>query len=400
MFMTLHRGLAIALCAVAGIGFVHGKFAIRAKDVPVDRVMQNIKAILKKDPKNAKAHYVLGRIQALAFASNSDTVNIVPAPSSDSLPSFAPYDTVLVRREKKPKFSPKEISRYRQSIEHYQAATRLDPKDDLAWLGLGWMLELGAPRAGELLPLVTTERQNQAAMAAYWKAFNLKAQGETKAQTFFMAGERQISLEAAEGILRIQAKRKPTAAERKDMERLKKAIATLKSVPIAVTPIVIPLHGETSLPELLGHGTVRFDLAGDGAKRQWPWVAPQTGILVWDPAGKGKIESGRQLFGSATWWMFFSDGYEAMRSLDDNADGWLSGLELKGIGVWQDRNQNGVSDRGEVAPLARHGITGLAVRPSRRDGRTLIADRGVRFVGGRVGPSFDWVPVSVTPRTR
>ena len=44
------------------------------------------------------------------------------------------------------------------------------------------------------------------------------------------------------------------------------------------------------------------------------------------------------MFGSVTWWLFFSDGYRALDTLDDNRDGRLTGSELSGIAVWFDRN--------------------------------------------------------------
>ena len=74
------------------------------------------------------------------------------------------------------------------------------------------------------------------------------------------------------------------------------------------------------------------------------------------------ITSALQWFGNVTFWLFWSNGYEPMRALDDNADGELSGAELRHLAIWHDRNRDGVSDAGEVRPLAAHGIVALSCR--------------------------------------
>jgi hypothetical protein len=134
-----------------------------------------------------------------------------------------------------------------------------------------------------------------------------------------------------------------------------------------------------------------FDLAGDDLHREWPWVKPDTSFLAWDPAGTGQITSGRALFGSATWWIRFRDGYEALSVLDDNGDGQLTGDELQGIVVWTDHNANGVSEPGEVQSLARLGIAAIATRPRIAVDSTLTVDRGVTLTSGATVPTFDWV---------
>ena len=82
---------------------------------------------------------------------------------------------------------------------------------------------------------------------------------------------------------------------------------------------------------------LKSDLAGSGQAQPYTWVQPDTGILVWDPWSEGRIRSGRQLFGSVTFHMFWSDGYRALDALDDNRDGELRGNELKGLAAWFDR---------------------------------------------------------------
>ncbi|MCX5688288.1 MAG: hypothetical protein NTV94_00595 [Planctomycetota bacterium] len=103
-----------------------------------------------------------------------------------------------------------------------------------------------------------------------------------------------------------------------------------------------------------------------------------------------------QLFGNATWWMMFENGYKAMDALDDNANGQLDGPELSGLALWFDGNTNGVCDSGEVVGLARMGITALSttITGTTPDG-SLESRMGVRFRDGRVLPTFDWITLSI-----
>ncbi len=135
---------------------------------------------------------------------------------------------------------------------------------------------------------------------------------------------------------------------------------------------------------------VTFDLDGFGSS-VWTWLQPSTGILVWDPGHTGSIQSGLQLFGSVTWWMFWRDGFQALAALDDNHDGWLSGKELAGLAVWMDHNQNGKSDAGEVIPLADAGIVRIGVSASADASGMLTNPRGIEFIDERLTPSYDWI---------
>jgi hypothetical protein len=99
------------------------------------------------------------------------------------------------------------------------------------------------------------------------------------------------------------------------------------------TPIVLSFRKATLSDLLDPDKTVDFDLRGYGPRESWPWVKPDLGFLVWDPNESGRIVSARQMFGGYTFQIFRRTGYDALRALDDNDDGVLSGSELDGIGV-------------------------------------------------------------------
>jgi hypothetical protein len=165
--------------------------------------------------------------------------------------------------------------------------------------------------------------------------------------------------------------------------------------PGPITPIVFSMRPAAHVSELLSNRAVSFDLNGSGLRQRYQWVRPETALLVWDPERCGRITSGRQLFGSVTWWMFWDDGYQALSMLDDDRNGWVDGPELDGIAAWFDRDQDGQSDAGEVIPLGELDISALAAQPSGRDGVTLKNVNGLRLRDGRQFPTFDWV---ATPR--
>jgi hypothetical protein len=164
-----------------------------------------------------------------------------------------------------------------------------------------------------------------------------------------------------------------------------------------ITPILVPDCADaTALESMFDGASTEFDLAGIGEKQCWPWPRESASFLVWDPECAGSITSGRQLFGSATWWMFFEDGYSALDALDENGDGWLCGAELESLSLWRDSNRNGVSDAGEVLTLSERGVTALATRANNLDGISPMRTNGVVLVDGTTRPTFDWIASPVT----
>jgi hypothetical protein len=158
------------------------------------------------------------------------------------------------------------------------------------------------------------------------------------------------------------------------------------------TPILLRLDGCPTLADLTRPDVlVPFDLDGDAVDELWPWIAPDAGWLVWDPGQRGEITSGRQLFGTASAWLFFEDGYRVLDALDDDRDGELRGAELTGIAVWFDRDTDGVSDRGEVVPVEELGIAALATQATLRSGASPANLCGLELRDGRVLPTYDWV---------
>ena len=185
------------------------------------------------------------------------------------------------------------------------------------------------------------------------------------------------------------------AAEIADLRAKQKAIDD--KPPRAITPLAIPLEDglpPDAIPAITAR--VRFDADGSGHLRHWTWISPDAGWLVHDPLKRGEITSALQWFGNVTFWLFWNNGYHALSALDDDGNGELTAGELRDLAIWHDRNSDGISDPGEVRPLAAHDIVGLSCRyvDGDRLGRyrlqfAAVSPQGVRLADGRIRPSYD-----------
>jgi hypothetical protein len=201
-------------------------------------------------------------------------------------------------------------------------------------------------------------------------------------------GQRFFTSEAAERLIPLLDP-KPNAEEIAD---LRKRVAQLDRVPRPITPIAIPLRDDVEAADIVDlDARVRFDADGSGHRRQWTWISADAAWLVYDADGRGEISSALQWFGEVSFWLFWQNGYEALSALDDDGDSELRGEELRYLKIWQDRNRNGSSDRGEVETLRQHGITALSCRFSKGDGllTAALSQPGVRLESGRTRPTYD-----------
>jgi hypothetical protein len=370
-----------------------------ASAVPMERLLKNINSHIAKNPKDAQGYYVRGRLHSLAFATGTRNLRMYE-PGAGKLPEFPGYDSIFAKRSGNFQLTSEARVHLLASMRDYQRATELDPKNAMAFLGLGWVLEDGALFADKVkaFPKETKPKNPSAnwqakALAAYRQAYKLTVESDLKLDGLGPGADAAISYEAGESILRLLRHRTLTATERGEIAQIEKTIAEIEKKPRAITPIIFPLTEPASLASLLAHDQrVRFDLAGDGKASLWPWVKPNVGILVWDPKHTGRITSGQQLFGSVTWWIAWANGYQPLALLDNNGDGWLTGKELRGLAVWVDANTNGVSDLGEVRTLEQFGVTRVAASSTGNIANTPFHASGIQFRDGRILPTYDWTP--------
>ena len=400
--------LTLALTALVQMN-AQAEFA-SGEPAPVQRLITNVGALMKDKPNDAETVYTLGRLHSLAFAQGNQNIYIYPAGGAinhGKLPLLAHYgaggvtpDDTLNKRKAQ------AMLHLQDSLTLYLRAVKLAPKNGLYWFSYGWMTQQGAAFAADVnapflpKPGKTTKAVWKAeALAAFRRAYAIAQAQDLKRTHILMGGDTVVSEEAGQSILDSFKGRSLTKAESMEKAQIEAHLAQMNKLPRAITPLIFPIEGPQSLASLTETQTrVTFDLMGDQSQRVWPWVTPQTGILVWDSERAGRIASGRQLFGSVTWWIFWKNGFDPLAALDNNRDGWLTGAELDGIAVWQDKNSNGISDPGEVTPVQRFGIKRIAVHAeSLREG-ALCQPQGIVMRDNSTRPLYDWTPTSL-PQT-
>ena len=347
------------------------------EDVPVDRVIANLEKLAANEPRVAQHRINLARAHVIAYALKSGTIQVgrggeAQGPAADPLrenvqPVVKPTtDPVKVKEAK---------SHLARALEWYEQAIAIDPANALARLGYGWALEQSGAAAK--------------AIAAYRVAIDLAWKDEQRTTTVRLYGWQSITEEASRHLLPLL----DPVKDEKEIATVRSRVADLRRMPRAITPIVIPLRdGATALDLADDSAAVSFDADGTGLQRRWTWITKDAGWLVFDPRGRGEIRSALQMFGNVTFWLFWSNGYDAMRSLDDDFDGRLKGKELTGLAIWRDANANGVSERGEVKPLADWAIVELSYAYSfdeTHPDEIPFAQAGVTFKNGVTRPTFD-----------
>lgn len=433
------RVVFVVVCS----GFSWGMFAAPTY-APVDRLVRNTAAYIAEHPEEADGYYRLGRIHYLAFATRAAMVVSVDSPKTpepagewlvwtrfhrvrraeaerlalkrfgyssmadvpkDEQKKFADATVEILKRLMEQDWRPNEppleqlADHAGKAADNFKKAISMDDENGLYHLGLASLyeqyVEFLKDKDVALVPEEFRQLILHKAREIYYTAYELSIRKDLKHKYRPIAGLGSlIGYEAGRGYIRLaEADESLSSDDKSKLAGVQKDIKKLKSLKMgAITPIIFSLEEHVSLRDLLADDLqVRFDLDGDGSVELWPWVKPTTGILVWDPQGEGTITSGRQLFGSVTWWLFFADGYRALDALDDDRDGALTGAELAGIGVWFDRNSNGESDPGEVTDITQTLITAVATRPSGKVGRVMFNRSGIRLNNGRTLASYDWV---------
>ena len=372
------RAVAAALLALL-VGSAHAAaiyMRVETELVPIDRLVTNLEGELKANPANVQTLVNLARLHAMAYSLKADEFpGARRKPDQPQLPAYPPGSPELptvVRPGATPEQTAAAAQHLKESIRHYESALALEPDNLTARLGHGWVLQ----QAGN----------TQEALAEY-RAVVKQAWQKDQQLKGLMPSQRVFTSEAAGYLIPLLDKDRD-AAELADLQAKQ---AQIRALPRAITPIAIPLRDSLPARAVVDdRARVRFDADGTGA-RPWTWIAPESGWLVYDAAGRGEIKSALQLFGNVTFWLFWSNGYEPMRALDDNGDGELAGAELRHLAVWRDGNRDGVSDRGEVQPLDAHGIVAVSCAYDVVDDPQFaaVSPRGVRFSNGSTRPTYD-----------
>lgn len=136
-------------------------------------------------------------------------------------------------------------------------------------------------------------------------------------------------------------------------------------------PLVLDLDGDGI--EAVGIDPahpILFDHDGDGVKNATGWIKADDGLVVLDRNGNGLIDSGAELFGDSTILVngaragkLAVNGFEALGDLDFNQDSVITSADAAytQLRIWQDANQDGISQASELKTLSAAGVASINV---------------------------------------
>ncbi|MFM9994651.1 MAG: hypothetical protein ACKVU4_02495 [Phycisphaerales bacterium] len=350
----------------------------------------HLNTAIEKDDSRAKYHLALASVLEAGFAV-AGQLDVFPR-----CPVGGAVEHGDERHREMVEGLPGTLDQVRGAIRgHSWEGEGPSPRDQVVSL-LHEVLHGAVPDRAKLARQILAEDWREQITEEYFRAMSLALPVDGKASEKPMWGsiEDWVAYEAGTSYVKAVEARRARDDERVRLAVAKATVRAFDDLPLpnGITPIVFRLKESESLGALLdAERTTGFDLDGSGRALRWPWVQPDTAILVWDPRRTGRVTSGRQLFGSVSWWLFFRNGYEALDALDDSRDGELSGEELRGLSLWFDRDSDGVSGPGEVIPIGEFGVVALSTTFTGFDGASPMNSTGLRLADGRVLPTYDWV---------
>ena len=131
---------------------------------------------------------------------------------------------------------------------------------------------------------------------------------------------------------------------------------------VNLPPVVLDLDGDGVELVSFAASTARFDMDGDGNRDRTGWVGADDGLLAIDLNGDGIINDGSEISFQRFVDGAFSD-LEGLAFFDTNNNGMLDGgdAQFGDFRVWQDVNQDGVSNAGELLTLGELGVESLSL---------------------------------------
>jgi Ca2+-binding RTX toxin-like protein len=165
---------------------------------------------------------------------------------------------------------------------------------------------------------------------------------------------------------------------------------------IRIDPLVIDLNGNGVELTDIENSTAYFDLDGDGIKEKVQWVNSNDGILVLDRNSDGQINGVDELFGNPS-----AIGFEVLKQYDNINDNVIDANDTKfnQFRVWQDYNQNGVIDDGELKSFNELNISSINLNyssPANPDDATYGEHSVVTYGDGTTSTVTD-INLAVNP---
>lgn len=161
-------------------------------------------------------------------------------------------------------------------------------------------------------------------------------------------------------------------------------------------PMVLDLDNDGIETTDLRDKSVLFDMDDDGVRDRTAWISGDDGFLVYDRNNNGKIDAHAEMFGGDN----AGDGYRQLQAFDTNQDGKIAADDAgyHDLKVWQDRNENGLTDDGEMFGLSEAGLQALRLQSQTRldeQHGNLLGDHSLvdTASGGKIELAEVWLEV-------
>ena len=156
-------------------------------------------------------------------------------------------------------------------------------------------------------------------------------------------------------------------------------------------PLIFDLNGDGITLSCAEEG-VMFDMDNDGIPDKTAWIGSDDGYLVLDADGNGIIDNQSELFGTHN-----LGAFDELALHDSNDDGVIDDKDddYGSLQIWQDLNQDGISQANELHGLDTHGIHEIELEHSEIEAKTnentLTGSGLFRDVTGFVSGIFEAV---------
>lgn len=121
-------------------------------------------------------------------------------------------------------------------------------------------------------------------------------------------------------------------------------------------PLVLDLSGDGLKTLNIDDTNIYFNTKNSDFSTKTGWISKYDAFLAIDKDNDGKITRQDELFGTET-----QSGFDVLKNYDSNKDGIINSADsaFGQLRIWQDLNENGITDEGELKTLSQAGIASI-----------------------------------------